>query len=183
MSGFETALLAAGTGLSVVGALQEADARADYATAQEEAAEYNRAVTDRNIEIARTRRKQQVREAEIAAEDKRRENRRILSRMRAGFGNSGLALTGSTLDVLEDSATELELDAQREEYQGQIGGYESALDILGLESEAQIYDLEADAARSRRRKARLAGLIGAGAAGASGGAKALGTDYAKENWF
>ena len=183
MSGFETALLAAGTGLSVVGTLQEAAARADYAEAQEQAAEYNRSVTERNIEIAKTRRKQQMREAEIAAEDKRRENRRILSRMRAGMGNSALALNGSMIDILEDSATELELDAQREEYQGQISGYESALDILGLESEAQIYDLEADAARSRRRKARLAGIIGAGGAAASGGAKVLGTDYAKENWF
>ncbi len=183
MSGAEVALLAAGTAASAVGAIQSANAQAEFAEAQAQAADFNRKVAERNQIIAGQQRQLAIQGAQIDAEDKRRENRRKLASIRNSFGASGIELAGSPLSIVEDSATELELDARRTEYDGQVAGYRSALQIMGLQDEANLAGVSAQSARSRARSARTAGFLNAGGAIAGGGAQTAGTDYARQNWW
>lgn len=126
--------------VGAVGAMQSANAQAA-------AANYNAQIQERNAVIADNNRKTATRQAEIAVEDKRRETRRTLSSIRAAYGNSGLDLAGSPLDVLEDTAIESELDAQRIEYQGRVANREGAIQVLGLKEEAQLSRMNAKAAK------------------------------------
>lgn len=144
--------------ISAVGAMQSANAQA-------QAAEYNAKVQERNAIIADNNRRLNIRQAEVAVEDKRRETRRTLSSIRAAYGNSGLDLAGSPLDVLEDTAIESELDAQRIEFQGRVANREGAIQVLGLQEDAQLNRMNAKNAK------RAGGIAAAGAfIGGIGGA-------------
>lgn len=133
---------------SVVSGVVGAIGAMQSASAQAQAAEYNAAVQRRNAVIAEQNRKQDVQTAEIDADEKRRDNRRTLSTMRAAYGSSGLELAGSPLDVLQDSATELELGAQRISYEGRVRSRDSAVQILGLNEQATLDDMNASSARA-----------------------------------
>ena len=145
--------------IGAVGAIQSANAQAA-------AAEYNARVQERNAIIADQNRKQDIETAEIAASDKRRENRRVLASMRAAYGTSGLEMAGSPLDVLEDTALEQELDAQRISYEGRVRGREGAIQMLGLREGANLSRMEG-------RAAKTAGYIGAAGSLVSGVGKSL----------
>lgn len=132
---------------SAVGAIQSANAQAA-------AADYNAKIADRNAIVAEQNRQLALQTASIDADEKRRENRRNLSSMRAAYGASGLDLAGSPLDVLTDSATEMELDAQRVEYEGRVRGREGALEVLGYQEKATL-------SRMEKKSAKTAGMIGA----------------------
>lgn len=145
--------------IGAIGAIQSANAQAA-------ASEYNAKVSERNQVIADQNRKISVRQAEIDAEEKRRETRRTLSSIRAAYGSSGVELAGSPLDVLEDSAFEGEVDAARIEYEGRIRNREGAIQMLGLQEQASLDRMNA-------RSARSAGYINAAGAIAGGAGRAL----------
>lgn len=142
-----TIATAGGVALTAYGMIQEGRAASD-------AASYNAAVAERDAQVAEQNRQLAIRTSEIEAADKRRENRRVLASIRANYGASGFSFAGSPLDVLEDTATEQELDAQRIEYDGQVKGRSAALRILGLEDDAAL-------SRSEAANARRAGNLGA----------------------
>lgn len=181
MTGVEIALLAA-TAVSAVGSIQAGNAAAAQAEAAANAAEFNVAVAERNQDIAAQKRLLSIRQAQVDAADKRRENRRRLSEIRANYGASGLDLAGSPLDVLEDTALELETDARRIEHQGQVAGFEGALQILGLQDEATLSTLEAASARSRASSERTAGYLNAAGTAIGGTATAVGAGANKTGW-
>lgn len=122
------------------------------ADAQEAMFDYNRQVAERNEKIARQDRIQAIRTSQIEAEDKRRENRRKLSSIRAAYGSSGLELSGSPLEVLSDSSIEMALDERRVEYEGEVRAREGALRVLGLKDDQNI-------ARASAQNAKAAGSI------------------------
>lgn len=162
MTGIETlaALAAAASGvIGAVGAVQASNAQAA-------ASKYNAKVADRNAEIADQNRQQSIKTAELAADDKMRENRRVLSAMRAAYGTSGLELAGSPLDVLEDTSIEQALDVQRIRYEGRLRGREGAIQMLGLKEDAALSRMNAKASKT-------AGYIGAAGQLASGAGTAL----------
>lgn len=144
--------------IGAVGAMQQANA-------QQAAAEYNAKVQDRNAVIAGQNRQLAIQTADIAAQDKDRENRRVIHAMRAAYGTSGLELAGSPLDVLEDTALEQSVDVQRTKYEGYVRAREGAIQVLGLREDATLKRMEGKAAKS-------AGYIGAAASvvGGVGGA-------------
>lgn len=149
-------LTVASTAVGVYGAIQAGNARAD-------AARYNAQVAEREQVVANQNRQLAIRTAQTDAEDKRRENRRVLASIRANFGASGLSLAGSPLDVLQDAATEQELDVQRIEYEGQVRGREGALRMLGLQDDAELSRAEARNASSAGRVSAFGtALSGAG---------------------
>lgn len=127
--------------VSAIGAIQQGNAAAA-------SAEYNAKVDERNRIIADQNRKLNVQQAEIDASDKRRENRRTLSTIRAAYGASGLDLAGSPLDVLEDSALELELDASRISYEGRARNREGGIQMQGFTESAALRHMEGKAAKS-----------------------------------
>lgn len=159
LAGLAAAASAISGVIGAMGAIQSANAQAA-------ASEYNAKVSERNQVIADQNRKVAVRQAELDAEDKRRETRRTLSAIRAAYGSSGLELAGSPLDVLEDSAFESEVDAQRIEYEGRTRNREGAIQMLGLQEQATLDRMNAKSARS-------AGYINAAGAIASGAGRAL----------
>lgn len=145
--------------IGAIGAIQSANA-------QSAAAEYNARVQERNAIITDQNRKQAMDTAEIAAADKRRENRRVMSAMRVAYGTSGVDMAGSPLDVLEDTALEQELDATRISYEGRVRGREGAIQMLGLQEGANLSRMEGKAART-------AGYIGAAGSLAGGIGRSL----------
>lgn len=150
MTGLEGLAAAASAVSGVIGALGAIQS----ANAQAAAAEYNAKIQERDAIIAEQNRKQNVETAELAATDKRRDNRRVLAAMRAAYGTSGLEMAGSPLDVLEDTALEQELDTERIRYEGRLRSREGAIQMLGLHEGATLSRMEGKAAKT-------AGYIGA----------------------
>ena len=120
------ALTAVGTGVSVYSSQEQA-------AAQEDAANFNAAVASNNAV-------QQQQAAEYEAARIRDRNRRILASSRADLSKNGVALSGSGLDVLSDSATQGELDALAAIYTGKVGANaqraQSSLDRMAARNAA-----------------------------------------------
>jgi hypothetical protein len=167
MSGLEIAAIALagiGTATSVIGTIQQGNAA-------RASANYQASLDERNATLAEQDRVQAIRTADLAASDKRRENRRQLSSMRAAFGSSGFELAGSPLEVLSDSAQEMALDERRISYEGEVSGRKKAMEVLGLRESAQ-------ASRAYGTNAKNASTIAALSEGAKGASRA-GSSVAK----
>lgn len=76
-----------------------------------------------------------------------RQNDRQLARMRGQYLSSGIALEGSPLDVLTDSATEASLDEQAIKYSAQV--------------QSDNYRFQSSMARQNARNAMTGGYLGA----------------------
>lgn len=160
MTGVEIALLA----IAVVGAVTTAVGTFQAAQASADAADFDADVADRNAQLARN-------QAAADADDSRRDARRRIATIRNQYGSTGFSLAGSPLDVLEDQATEFELDAQRILFTGEVRA-------IGQEDKAAASRFSSS---SLRRSATI-GAIGGGlgvlnaAAGSSAGKSILGTN-------
>lgn len=108
--------------LTVAGTLMSFSSSMNRADAAMSAAQYNASVARSNAIATR-----QQGEANAAAQ--RRKARLAIGQARAGFGAAGVALEGSAIDVLEQSAVNAELDRQNILY--------------GSESRASSYDAQA----------------------------------------
>lgn len=127
--------------ISAVGAIQSANAQAA-------AAEYNAKVDERNARTANQDRINAVKTAQIEAEDKRRENRRTLASINAAYGATGLEMSGTPLDVLQDSAIELALDERRVESEGYARNREGGIKMQAFREDAVLRRMEAKSARA-----------------------------------
>jgi hypothetical protein len=108
-----TLLTIASTAMSTVGAIQQGQAASANAQAQQNAANYNAQVAENNA--------RSVREQANAKEETIRRNTRIeQGRARAGMSQSGLGMTGSLLDVYDQSALFSEMDALNTRYDGEM---------------------------------------------------------------
>ena len=135
MSGLEiAALVVAGAtaASSVASSLQQNDQLEKNA----KLAEYQRGISEMNAGNAR-------RASEVEGEDARRESRIRLGEMRAAFGANGIDIAGSPLDVLQDTAAEGELTAQRKEYAGKV-------QAVAFDQQAKVYGYQADTYRSNK---------------------------------
>lgn len=131
-----------------------AQANAASAAASQNAAiaEYNRKVAERNSGVASN-------EGHAAAMDKARESRRTMSSIRAAYGASGLALEGSPLDVLEDSAAEGSLGIVREKYKGTLKSIGSLDEAENFRLKAALHRMEADSAQDAKPFAMIGALF------------------------
>lgn len=136
---FTIGIMALSAGISAMGAISQGNAAAASANS--------------NAQLAREQRLQEIKTAQIASEDKSRENRRQLSAMRASVGSSGVELAGSPLDVLNDTSIEMALDSRRVEYEGEVRGRESAI-------RANNYIAEGKNARNASRVSAFSSLLG-----------------------
>ncbi len=153
MSGLEPLMLA----LAVGGQIASAVGQFQATKAQAAGKKFEAQVAERNAKVARS-------QAQIDAEDARRDVRRRLATIRAAYGSKGFSLSGSPLDILEDQAAEGELSAQREAHAGE-------LIAIGQTDKARAARVEAKALRS----SALPGLIG-GLAGTAGRTAIAGFD-------
>lgn len=127
---------------SVVGsALGSAKAAQTQASATTGAANFNQQVAAENANITQGQTDQQVRDVQRTQYLQRSTNT-------ANAGGSGLGLTGSSLDILSDNASQNELDVLNTKYQG-------ALTVRGYNNSAAL-DV------SQAKNADIAGQIGVG---------------------
>lgn len=95
-----------GTAVQVAGTIQQGKAA-------EAAGKYNAALAEQD-------RQRDIQTADIASEDKRREDTRILAANRAALGTSGFELAGSPLESLQDMSLSMSLDERRVAQEGDV---------------------------------------------------------------
>ena len=139
----------AGSAVSALGAVQQAQAgRAE--------SKYNQRVAEQNAVASRDA-------ARVEEERHRIQSGKALGQMRANYGASGVSIDGSIEDVLADSATQAEWD--------------SLLIRHGGEQRARGYTSEANLAGARAKNVSTSGYLMAAGDLASGAAR--GYDYYK----
>jgi len=126
---------------SMVGAIGSAQAQAKQGKAQEQWYQYNASVAERDAESARQ-------SAEYEAALKRKEGEKLLGRQRALFGKAGVTFEGSPLMLMEQTASDIEMDALMIERGGKLT--------------EQRYQSEATLSRMQGTAAQKAGYYGAG---------------------
>ncbi len=126
-----------GAGLSMAGSVASAQAQSASYKAQA-------AYADRQAEMT-------AQKGNYDANQQARQNDRQLASMRGQYLSSGIALSGSALDTLEDSATQASLDEQAIRYGAQV--------------QSDNYRFQAGLARSNARSAMTGGYLGALATG------------------
>mgnify|MGYP000855960130 CR=1 FL=1 len=132
-----------GSAISAYGSLQQGEAG-------KAAADYNSQVAEENAVTARQQAKEQARRESISSE-------KLLGQMRAGYGASGVTMSGSAMDVLQESAANAELDRLTTLYAGDV--------------KATAYKNESRLEKFKGNQAQTAGQIGAAAALLDGAAK------------
>jgi len=93
--------------MMIAGVLISAYGQYESARQQEKWAEYNAALSKH--------------EAEIETQRMEREKLKLLSRQRAAYSKAGVQLTGTPLEVMEETAKEVERDILLTRYSGAIG--------------------------------------------------------------
>lgn len=156
MSGLEIFAAALSAGSAVVGAA----GAIRQGNAEAASAEYNAQINERNAIVADQNRKISLEQARVDVEDKRRENRRNLSSIRAAYGASGLDLAGSPLDVLEDTAIEMELDASRIDYEGRMDNRQGGMEANALREGATLSRMEGKSAKTASRYSAAGQFLG-----------------------
>jgi hypothetical protein len=126
-----------GTGISVMGQMQQAEAAAN-------AANYQAAVARNNQILANQRAAQIDAEGKIAADKKRQDAARLAGRQRAVLaGNGVLVDVGSALDITSDTAAYGELDALNTKYNYDNQAYNARAQGVNFGSEAAMADYRA----------------------------------------
>lgn len=142
-----TALTIGSTIFSAVGSIQQGNAQA-------KADKYNAAVATQNAQIAKD-------QAAANLSQQQTDAYRKLGAIKAGYGASGIGTSGSPMDVLADSFTQSELDANTIIYNGKI--------------KAAGYTNTANLDNASAANARSAGYTNAASSLLLGGAKAYGS--------
>lgn len=164
------AKLVAAIALSVIGGMVQAAGAAQAASAEAQYWADQSSIAQQNKLLAEQDRQNALQTAAQEAEDKRRENRRMLAGVRASYGATGFEWAGSPLDVLEDQSIEMALDVKKIEYEGQARARESSIRILG-------FDNESKQATSASKNALKAGKYGVGSALIGGATQAATIGY------
>jgi hypothetical protein len=139
-----SSLMAASTGVSVIGSLTQSKA-------QSNASNYNATVANQNAQIT-------IDQGNAAALQQGISAQRKIGAMRAAYGASGVSSdAGSPLDVLADSVRSAVLDQQ-------ITKYNYGLRALGYKQTAALDS-------SQAKNASTSGVLNAGSALMSGGAR------------
>ncbi len=152
-------VMLAGTAVSAVGAMSQANA-------QSAAASYNAQINQRNATIA-------TQQATAEAARMQRQSDLIQGSMLAGLGASGLSVDGSALDALADSAAQSQLDIETIKYGGR-------LKAMGYHENAALDRMASRTAKEqgvlRTASEVLTGVGRAGASYAAGARRLQGTN-------
>jgi hypothetical protein len=143
-----TVALAASAAVSAAGAIQSSRAQSASYKSQADAARYNAEVNMGNATAAETA----ASANELAM---RRQNDQRMGAMRAQAAESG-GFTGTNLEVLNQSATNMELDALNTRYRGQM-------EARGMLAAANLDEYQARGADMNARSSITGGYLGAAA--------------------
>lgn len=143
-----TVALAASAAVSAAGAIRSSQAQAATSKSAADAARYNAQTNMQNATAAETA----ASANELAL---RRQNDQRMGAIRAQAAESG-GFTGTNLEVLNQSATNMELDALNTRYRGQM-------QARGMLAAANLDEFQAKAADMNASSAITGGYIGAAA--------------------
>ena len=152
--GVAGAVAAVGAIASIAGTYTSMQAQKKQGESQEQWNQYNAAVAERDAESARQ-------SAQYEADLKRREGEKLLGRQRALFGKAGVTFEGSPLLLMEETASDIEMDALMIERTGKLT--------------SQRYQSEATLSRMKGASAKRAGYYGAGTTLLTGAGRAATT--------
>lgn len=141
------ALIIASTAMQAIGAIQEGNANAASLRASQNAANYNAQVSEFNAANQRAVANQQE-------EAQRRQARQVLGAQRAAVSQAGIGTSGSAADVMQQSATDAELDALSLRYEGDLRA-------RGMLAEADLQRYDAQVAGMNAKAAQRAGYMNA----------------------
>jgi len=145
-------LAAAALVTSIAGTAMSVYSQVEQGKSQNEWSQYNAAVAERDALAAQQ-------SAEYDAGEKRKETERLLGRQRALYGKAGVTLEGSPLLLMEETASQGELDALMIEREGKL--------------KAGNYQSEAALSRMKGSSAQKAGYYGAGSSLLTGASSAM----------
>ena len=145
-------LAAAALVTSIAGTAMSVYSQVEQGKSQNEWSQYNAAVAERDAVAAQQ-------SAEYDASQKRKETEKLLGRQRALYGKAGVTLEGSPLLLMEETASEGELDALMIEREGKL--------------KAGNYQSEAALSRMKGSSAQKAGYYGAGSSLLTGASSAM----------
>lgn len=145
-------LAATAATVAVAGTVLSAYSQYEQGQSQKEWSEYNAAIAERDAAASRQT-------AEYEATEKRKETQRLLGRQRALYGKAGVTLEGSPLLMMEETASEGEIDALMIEREGKL--------------RSQHYRSEAALSKQKGRAAARAGYWGAGTTLLTGAGSAM----------
>ena len=150
-------MMAVGTAVSVIGAIQQGNAAKAAANFNAQVALQNQQIAEQDAQIARE-------QAALQANQADREGRLRLGKIRAAHGASGGAMEGSVLDVLGDVSAQNELEKQDVIFQGELQARSALNRGAGFANEAALETY-------RGKSAQTAGYLSAGRELLSGGRK------------
>ena len=159
-------LTVASAAAGVVGSMAQANAQKQQLKAEQQTAIYNANVTKQNAYNQELSHESQD---QYAIE----QNNAKLAQMRATFGSSGLAFTGSTMDVLQSNANAMGQSIANSDYDNNMQQWGNASKVAGLNQQAAAYGQQA-------KNAGMAGILGAGTSVLSAGNSFMNTDYAQK---
>jgi len=136
----------AGTAMSAMGQIQAGQSQSEWSN-------YNAQIAERDAQNTRNL-------AAFDAEQKRKETQSLIGRQKALYGKAGVTMEGSPLLLMEETASEGELDARMIEWSGS--------------NKSERYMSEGQLSRMKGSQAKTAGYIGAGSTLLTGGAQAYG---------
>lgn len=154
MTAATLAATALSTGVGVYSAISSSQAQQRQMEAQAEQSRYQAEIANRNQQLAEEEASAKRREGYENMTAKRQETAKLIGKQRAAMGASGAALdTGSTLDLVADTAEQGELDAINlynrgidESYRSQIQAWNYGQQSAGNMAAADSYDSAASAA-------------------------------------
>lgn len=119
------------TVVSVAGAVQQGQAAKN-------AAEYNSEVAQQNASLAAQNTASQIAIDKQQSAQNALQNTRQLAALRAAYGSSGLELSGSSLDSLQDSSNQMALNNAQVDFQQQVDKRNGAVQVLQLEDQSNL---------------------------------------------
>lgn len=150
-------LMIASTAMSVIGAMEQADAQAANARAQAQALDYQATVDRNNAKAASEA-------ANAREEQQRRQAGQLHGQAVAGIAQSGTGFEGSNADILKQNDVLSELDALTIRYEGENRA-------KGLMAQSELNTMNANTARMNASNYEKAGFMNAGANLLSGATK------------
>jgi len=150
-------LMALGTGVAAYGMIQQGQQANAAAKAQASMQEANARIAENNAMLTDQATTRQL-------DQQRSQMRRLAGSQRSAVASSGLMLSGSAVDVMDDS----ELEARIERSEIHRSGFARASGFL---QEGSDFRAQASMTRSAGRNARTSGYMGAGGTLLTGGSK------------
>jgi hypothetical protein len=148
-----TGMMIMSMGMQMAGGVMEGYGNLQSLNAQAEAYKYNANMAHQNAVLAKQQSVEDARRLEI-------QGQKALGSIRAATGASGVQMEGSPLDVLEQSARNVELDRLTVLHAGQVKA-------ISYENQAQLNTMGADSANSQQALSFLGPLLSGGGNAAS----------------